>query len=80
MDVLSVEGYVSAQSITPESRGHKVIVVCGNSGSVRRIEGAVVFVSPEIDSVSQQVLVRAEIKNPDLQFRPGQPAQMWILP
>ena len=80
MDVLSVEGYVSAQSITPESRGHKVIVACGNSGNTRRIEGAIVFVSPEIDSVSQQVLVRAEIKNPDLQFRPGQPAQMWIAP
>ena len=80
MDVLSVEGYVSAQSITPESRGHKVIVACGNSGNTRRIEGAIVFVSPEIDSVSQQVLVRAEIKNPELQFRPGQPAQMWIAP
>jgi len=80
MDVLSVEGYVSAHSITPESRGHKVIVTCGKSGNTRKIEGAVVFVSPEIDSVSQQVLVRAEIRNPDLQFRPGQPAQMWIAP
>ena len=80
LDVLSVEGYVSAQLITPESRGHKVIVTCGKSGNPRKIEGAVVFVSPEIDSVSQQVLVRAEIRNPDLQFRPGQPAQMWIAP
>ncbi len=80
MDVLSVEGYVSAQLVQPGFRGHKVIVACGDAGHIRKIEGTVMFVSPEIDAVSQQVLVRAEIKNPDLQFRPGQPAQMWIAP
>ena len=80
MDVLSVEGFVSAQLVKPGFRGHKVVVSCGDSGNVRKIEGTLVFVSPEIDSVSQEVLVRAEIKNPDLQFRPGQPAQMWIAP
>ncbi len=79
MDVLSVEGYVSANLVTSASRGRKVIVACGSSVD-SRIEGTLVFVSPEIDSVSQQVLVRAVIKNPDLHFRPGQPAQMWIAP
>ena len=80
MDVLSVEGYVSAQLVKPGFRGHKVVVACGDSGNVRKIEGTLVFVSPEIDAASQEVLVRAEIMNPDLRFRPGQPAQMWIAP
>lgn len=80
LDVLSVEGYVSAQLMKPDSRGHRVVVACGDSGSIQKIEGTVVFVSPEIDPVLQQVMVRAEIRNPDLQFRPGQPAQMWIVP
>ncbi|MCA9008312.1 MAG: HlyD family efflux transporter periplasmic adaptor subunit, partial [Planctomycetaceae bacterium] len=80
MDVLFVEGYVSAHLINQESRGRKVVVGCGESNSVQRIEGTVVFVSPEVDPVSQQVLVRAEIRNPDSHFRPGQPAQMWIMP
>lgn len=79
MDVLSVEGYVSADLVTPASRGGKVIVACGSSND-SRISGTLVFVSPEIDSVSQQVLIRAVIENSDLRFRPGQPAQMWIAP
>lgn len=77
MDLLSVEGYVSANLVTSATQGSPVTVVCGSSADAR-IEGTLVFVSPEIDSVSQQVLVRAIIKNPDLNFRPGQPAQMWI--
>lgn len=80
MDVLLVEGYVGAHLINQDARGRKVVVGCGDSNSVQRIEGTVVFVSPEVDSVSQQVLVRAEIRNPDSHFRPGQPAQMWIVP
>ncbi len=80
MDVLLVEGYVGAHLINQEFRGRKVVVGCGESRSDQRIEGTVVFVSPEVDPVSQQVLVRAEIRNPDLLFRPGLPAQMWIVP
>ncbi len=80
LDVLLIEGYVSAQRGSPMLRGHKVTVVCDAAGTPRRVEGKIVFVSPEIDSVSQQVQVRAEIGNPDLALRPGQPAQMWIAP
>jgi len=80
MDVLSVEGYVNADLVKPEYRGSRIIVSWGTSGNTNRTEGTLVFVSPEIDSVSQQVLVRATIQNPDLLLRPGQPAQMWIAP
>ena len=80
LDALLVEGYVSAPLVSPKLRGHKVTVVCDVAGTPRKVEGTIVFVSPEIDSVSQQVQVRAEISNPDLALRPGQPAQMWITP
>ena len=80
MDLLSVEGYVSSKSVKLGIRGHKVVVTCGDAGHVLKLEGTVTFISPEVDPVSQQVLVRAEVKNPDLQFRPGQPAHMWIIP
>ncbi len=80
LDVLLVEGYVSATLVSPKLRGHKVKVVCDVAGTPFKVEGTIVFVSPEIDSVSQQVQVRAEISNPDLALRPGQPAQMWITP
>ncbi len=80
LDVLLVEGYVSATLVSPKLRGHKVTVVCDVAGTPRKVEGTIVFVSPEIDSVSQQVQVRAEISNPDFALRPGQPAQLWITP
>ena len=80
LDVLLVEGYVSANLVSPKLRGHKVTVVCDVAGTPFMVAGTIVFVSPEIDSVSQQVQVRAEISNPDLALRPGQPAQMWITP
>jgi len=80
MDELSVEGYVNANQVKAESRGSRVQVAWETSNNTSRIEGTLVFVSPEIDSVSQQVLVRATIPNPGLLLRPGQPAQMWIAP
>ena len=51
LDVLSVEGYVSAQLIKPDSRGHRVIVACGDSGSIQKIEGTAVLGSSEIEPV-----------------------------
>ncbi len=42
------------------------------------VEGTLIFVSPEIDSVNGQVEVKAEISNPALALRPGQPVQMTI--
>lgn len=80
LDTLYVEGYVEAKRITPNFRGRKVIVLCSDSDKSQKIDGVIVFVSPEIDSVSQQVQVRAEISNPEFLLRPGQPAQMWIKP
>lgn len=80
LDVLHVEGYVAATQITPQFRGRKVKVSCEDSATSKTVEGTIVFVSPEIDPVSKQVQIRAEIANVESLFRPGQSAQMSIEP
>jgi multidrug resistance efflux pump len=80
MNTLNVEGFVSTQTVMPALRGQRVIVVCGDSEMQQRVEGKVVFVSPEFDSLNKQVQIRAEINNPELRLLPGQPARMWIAP
>ncbi len=44
------------------------------------VRGKIVFVSPEIDAVNQQVLVWAEVENPapQLVLRPGMKATMTV--
>jgi macrolide-specific efflux system membrane fusion protein len=42
------------------------------------VEGALRFVSPEIDPVTHQVRVWAEIDNRQLRLRPGQQGQLLI--
>lgn len=78
LDRLLVEGYVEAQLVDQSSRGRKVQVQAQTRKGSVVIEGQLTFVSPEIDSVNQQVLVKAEIENRDLQLRPGQPVEMVI--
>ncbi len=80
LDVLHAEGYVDAKQITPRFRGRKVIVTCDDNGTTQRIEGRIVFVSPEIEPVSKQVQIRAEIANPNFTLRPGLPVEMVIVP
>lgn len=78
LDRLLVEGYVEAQLVDQSSRGRKVQVQARTRNGAIVVEGLLTFVSPEIDSVNQQVLVKAEIENRDLQLRPGQPVEMVI--
>ena len=80
LDLLHVEGYADAKLITPEFRGRKVRVSCEGPTGQLQTEGQIVFVSPQVDPVSKQVQIRAEISNPDQTFRPGQAADMTILP
>jgi membrane fusion protein, copper/silver efflux system len=42
------------------------------------IEARVTFLSPEYRANSQIVIMRAEIRNPDLQFKPGQRVQVFL--
>lgn len=78
LDRLLVEGYVEAKLVDQSSRGCRVQVQAETRKGAVVIEGLLTFVSPEIDAVNQQVLVKAEIENRDLQLRPGQPVEMVI--
>ncbi|APZ94162.1 macrolide transporter subunit [Fuerstiella marisgermanici] len=80
MDRLLVEGYVNADLIEITSRGRAVRVEGTARGRTVSVEGRIIYVSPEIDSVNQEVQVKAEIENPDLVLRPGQPVKMVVLP
>ncbi|MEZ6127226.1 MAG: HlyD family efflux transporter periplasmic adaptor subunit [Planctomycetaceae bacterium] len=79
LDRLLVEGYVEANLVDQSDRGHRVEVRAETRQGTVTVEGRVVFVSPEIDSVNRQVQVRAEIENGRLLLRPGQPVDMIIL-
>ena len=78
LDTLFVEGYVTADLVDRSFRGHEVSVTGVTRSGTVAVTGNVVFVSPEIDPVNGQVLVRAEINNERLVLRPGQQVQMVI--
>lgn len=78
IDRLFVEGYVDAALVDQSSRGRPVSVTGNSRQGPITVEGTLIFVSPEIDSVNGQVEVKAEISNPALALRPGQPVQMTI--
>ncbi len=78
IDRLYVEGYVDAALVDQSSRGRPVTVTGESRQGPITVAGTIVFVSPEIDSVNGQVEVKAEISNPALALRPGQPVQMTI--
>lgn len=78
---LKAEGFIPATAATTISPGAKVAlsVDLGASQPAAR-SGEVVFISPEVDPITGQVRVWAEIENGDGQLRPGQPARMTIGP
>lgn len=79
LDRLLVEGYVPAKLVNQSSVGSQVRVAVTFNDKVIATTGQLVFVSPEVDRVNLEVVVRAEIANDDLQLRPGQPAELTLL-
>ena len=81
IDRLRVEGFIAARDLHRSLHGAPamVTVTLPNQQPVE-VRGKVVFVSPEIDIVNQQVLVWAEIENAGPQFvlRPGMKATLAI--
>jgi len=81
IDRLRAEGFVAARELQRNlhGTGTTVTVTLANKSQVE-VRGKIVFVSPEIDAVTQQVLVWAEVDNPGPQFtlRPGMKASMAI--
>ena len=86
IDRLRAEGFIAARDLHRDLHGADVTVnvtlpnsVTPNKGQVA-VKGKIVFVSPEIDVVNQQVLVWAEIDNagPEFVLRPGMKATMAV--
>jgi len=79
MDPLRAEGFISAKQLPDsllDAKARVIVDLPGRKGYT--VEGKVVFVSPEIDPVNDQVRVWVEIENRELLLRPGLKAKMEI--
>lgn len=77
VDRLKAEGFVPAAQAGAELEGKPVQLTIEGSNAPA-VTGTIVFVSPEVDPITGQVRVWAEIDNGKRQLRPGQPARMVI--
>jgi macrolide-specific efflux system membrane fusion protein len=81
VDRLRVEGFVAAELLSGDLVGRRATLTVDLPGRAGvAFEGAVVFVSPEINPVNQQVRVWAEVDNRQLLLRPGLRGNLTIHP
>jgi RND family efflux transporter MFP subunit len=80
VDKLKAEGFISAEDATGKVVGRSIKLVVEPGGERNTFGGKIVFVSPEIDPITRQVRVWAEIDNRDGRLRPGQSARMVLAP
>jgi macrolide-specific efflux system membrane fusion protein len=69
---------VPAAGAVAELSGKEVSLEVEGLSEQRAPAGTIVFVSPEVDPITGQVRVWAEIDNREGKLRPGQPARMVI--
>ena len=77
---LKAEGFVAAGDATPKIAGSDVWLTLDSQAQAKRFRGRLVFASPEVDPINNQVRVWAEIENSEGLLRPGQRASMSIAP
>jgi macrolide-specific efflux system membrane fusion protein len=77
-DRLKAEGFIRAEDATAVTAGEPVELVVELASKTQAFPGKIAFVSPEIDPITSQVRVWAEIENRDGRLRTGQPAKMKI--
>jgi len=79
VDRLKAEGFIRADDATEHVMGRPVALRPDPSDAAKTtVPGKIVFVSPEVDPITSQVRVWAEIDNRNARLRPGQPARMMI--
>lgn len=78
LDRLRVEGFIDATIAAESLPGRTVMIRFTSASSLPEVEGRITFVSPEIDSLNQQVRIRAEFDNAGHRIRPGLVASMKI--
>jgi macrolide-specific efflux system membrane fusion protein len=77
-DRLKAEGFVPAAGAVAELSGRPVSLEVDGLSDDGAPGGTIVFVSPEVDPITGQVRVWAEIDNREGRLRPGQPARMLV--
>jgi multidrug efflux pump subunit AcrA (membrane-fusion protein) len=76
---LKAEGFISAAAASNVSPGTPVqITLVSSPQETESVAGKIAFVSPEVDPITSQVRIWAEIDNHKAGLRPGQPARMTI--
>jgi macrolide-specific efflux system membrane fusion protein len=76
---LKAEGFIPAQRANANLAGQTVRLTLElGEKAAATFAGKIVFVSPEVDPITGQVRVWAEIDNKDGRLRPGQPARMVV--
>jgi len=81
LDRLKCEGFVKETEDPSRLLGAKVeLSVETSPGKITKFAGEIAFVSPEIEPVSREILVYANIDNSGLKLRPGVTGEMRIFP
>jgi macrolide-specific efflux system membrane fusion protein len=78
VDRLKAEGFIAAALAATDLAGESVTLEVEGAGPQQPVGGTIVFVSPEMDPITGQVRLWAEIDNRDGGLRPGQPVKMSI--
>lgn len=78
VDRLKAEGFMPSEQASPELAGKPVTLRLNEAATETAAAGTIVFVSPEVDPITGQVRVWAEIDNRDGRLRPGQPATVTV--
>jgi macrolide-specific efflux system membrane fusion protein len=79
MSRLRVEGFLDADHHGSELTGQSVTVDATlPGGKHEKFTGKVVFVSPEVEPVTNHIRIWAEVENPNLHLRPGARVSMVI--
>jgi multidrug efflux pump subunit AcrA (membrane-fusion protein) len=80
MDRLRIEGFVDAAHLGEELTGLSATITARlPKNPTAKFTGEVVFVSPEVDPVNNQVRVWVEVDNPQMELRPGMRVTMTIM-
>ena len=80
VDRLKAEGFIRAEDATEQVVGRTIRLVVEPGDERNTFAGKIVFVSPEVDPITGQVRIWAEIDNRNGRLRPGQPARMIVGP
>lgn len=78
VDRLKAEGFIRAEDAKAQMVDRPIRLTIEPGGEQNTFSGKIVFVSPEVDPITGQVRIWAEIDNRDGRLRPGQPARMVV--